>query len=143
MKRQIEIDVDVFIAITNYRQTFEETENDILRRIFAKNSNGELFIDKFSKSRSEANNTIKNVNSSKDWVYDGAHLPEGVKLQKMYKYKKYEAVIKNGTIFYEGKGYETPSAVAMAINGGSNVNGWTFWKYFNEEKVIAGKNWRV
>ncbi|OPY85492.1 MAG: GIY-YIG catalytic domain protein [Smithella sp. PtaU1.Bin162] len=46
-----------------------------------------------------------------------------------YKSKLYKATVrKDGTIFYKGKIYNSPSTAAAAITGRA-MNGWTTWRY--------------
>jgi hypothetical protein len=73
----------------------------------------------------------KTAYGTKDWLFGGVRLPEGTRLQKWYGGTKYEAEIRNGSILFEGVSYQSPSAAAMVITGGSNVSGWNFWKFFD------------
>jgi hypothetical protein len=177
MKKSIEIDIEVHREIESQRVDFEETQNDILRRIFglsnvvgesgpasappqlhAKSglspiqdyqtpsfkpmpaskappaSETELSIGQRIK---EFHNRFSNqffFNKpavARDWQFAGVRLPEGTRLQKWYGGQKYEAEIRDGAIWFEGMSFQSPSAAAMAITGGSNVSGWNFWKYFD------------
>ena len=167
MNRQIEIDLDVHKAIENNRITFEETPNDILRRVFGLPDSITLLVEENSKVEdlivskplyaasmkmpaSAVNNEISDFqkrvlhrrfseSTAKDWIYGRAHLPEGTKLRKWYDRQMVEAVIKDGAIFYNGQAYQSPSAAGMAVTGGSNVNGWIFWEYL-DEKTNRWKN---
>jgi hypothetical protein len=65
----------------------------------------------------------------------GARLREGARLRKWSSNQKIEAIINNGSIFIDGEYYKSPSAAAMAVNGGINVNGWMFWEYFDESSM--------
>jgi hypothetical protein len=158
--KQIEIDLDVHRLIENARSDFEESPNTILRRLlgidrahvsrpdlrmrmrpsfpevrFSKsNSSSDLLSDQISAYQAKAmSRRISGASPTfRDWTFGGVTLPEGTKLQKFLKKQKYEAVIHNGAIFVNGEYHQSPSAAAMAVNGGVNVNGWDFWEYFDE-----------
>ncbi len=159
--KQIEIDLDVHRCIENARSDFNESENNILRRLLgiervykssidSKVSLPFLTLDDETKAANEVSeisekisayqtramsHRIADVNAVvvRNWVYGGASLPEGTKLQKWSRKQKYEAVIHNGSIYVNGEYHQSPSSAAMAVNGGTSVNGWNFWEYFNEE----------
>jgi len=88
---------------------------------------------KFKDFQSPFNEVVipKSTFGTKDWLFGGVRLPEGTRLQKWYGGIKYEAEIRNGSILFEGVSYQSPSAAAMVITGGSNVSGWNFWKFFD------------
>jgi hypothetical protein len=176
MKKSIEIDLDVHRAIEMERRTFEESQNDILRRILGLVALERYTIDgeyygpvNLAKAASIDNpvpdslsppsgnqaqfdaepqaslgERIKEFHSrisgqlfskkpaaARDWQFGGVRLPEGTRLQKWYGGQKYEAEIRDGAIWFDGVSYQSPSAAAMVITGGSNVSGWNFWKFFD------------
>ncbi len=176
MKKSIEIDLDVHRAIEMERRTFEESQNDILRRILGLVALERYTIDgeyygpvNLAKAASIDNSDpdplsslsgnqpqldaepqaslgerIKEFHSrisgqlfskkpaaARDWQFGGVRLPEGTRLQKWYGGQKYEAEIRDGAIWFDGVSYQSPSAAAMVITGGSNVSGWNFWKFFD------------
>lgn len=52
-------------------------------------------------------------------------------IRAMYKGKTYRASVRiNGTIYFSGKLYNSPSHAGHAINGRA-CNGWYFWRYRN------------
>jgi hypothetical protein len=169
MRKQIEIDIAVYRAIEFARIDFEETPNTILRRLLGidkpevspqspklstslmpkksvleEPENGFELSDEISTYQSSVmRNRIQasEIQTPRDWIYGGARLPEGTKLQKWSRGQKHEAIIHNGSIFINGQYHQSPSAAAMAVNGGTSVNGWLFWEYFDEstsrwEKLI-------
>lgn len=158
--KQIDIDLDVHRLIENARLDFEESPNTILRRVLGidrallRMSDHRVIMQhkipevRFMKSEASSNNLsdkiaayqakamserISGANAAaRDWMFGGVTLPEGTKLQKFSRKQKHEAVIHNGAIFVNGEYHQSPSAAAMAVNGGVNVNGWDFWEYFDE-----------
>lgn len=159
--KPIEIDIDVYRCLETARVDFDETPNTILRRLLGidktevvpqKKMLSVSLISKKMMSEEpqkvlELSDEISNYQSSvmqsriqasmaeslRNWVYGGASLPEGTKLQKWLGRQKIEAVIHNGSIFVNGEYHQSPSSAAMAVNGGTNVNGWKFWEYFDED----------
>jgi hypothetical protein len=156
--KQIDIDLDVHRLIENARLNFEESQNAILRRLLGIDRAAELTSGNqiprgtqgvlFRRSSQQPNALAEQIASYqasnmsarlagastavRDWNFGGATLPEGTKLQKFLKKKKVDAVIHNGAIYVNGEYHQSPSAAAMAVNGGVNVNGWDFWEYFYE-----------
>jgi hypothetical protein len=157
--KQIEIDLDVHRLIENARVDFEESHNAILRRLLgidadarsttSDQSRGQSRPAVFFRRSSQPSNSLSDQIAAyqantisarlsgtglatRKWTFGGATLPEGTKLQKFLKKKKVDAVIHNGAIFVNGEYHQSPSAAAMAVNGGVNVNGWDFWEYFDE-----------
>jgi hypothetical protein len=56
--------------------------------------------------------------------------PNGKRLYATWKGKDFKAwVFSSGTVKFKGKLYDTPTAAAMAVNGGMAINGWWLWKY--------------
>ena len=105
----IDIDFDVYKALTSLRESEEDTYNDVLRKL--------LVLDKKSVSRTRGPN----------WVWKGVTLPSGSELRANYKGRLYEAQIKNGVWVQDQATYTSPSAAAYAITK-SGINGWGFWQ---------------
>jgi hypothetical protein len=121
----IEIDFDVFKAITNRRPSEETTENDVLREVLGLPA----------KKR-----TFQNLNfpSPGDWIAKGVRFPVGTEFRANYKGRTHLGRVENGGIVVEGKRYDTPSSAAMAITR-SNVNGWKFW----EARLPGQAGWKM
>ncbi|MCC7233267.1 MAG: DUF2924 domain-containing protein [Bacteroidia bacterium] len=161
MKKEIEIDLDVYRFIESSRQDFDESHNTILRRLFGlepslENRLSPQFLNNIKYSRtsdlteqtpesSPANDVVSffkkrfssriaanNAAGLDDWSYGKVSLPQGTRLRKWYRGQKYEAEIRNGSILFNGTYYQSPSSAAMALTGAGNVNGWEFWEYFDE-----------
>lgn len=161
MKKTIDIDIEVYKAIELARIDFNETQNEILRRILkldqrlnftASKQIPSFMIEDFpeeqlSKNHKSLSDEIRSFQKEKlnskifnsfkyepigEWIYGGVKLKNGTKLQKWYLGTRYEAVIENGSIVFDGQSYQSPSTAAMAITQGANVNGWLFWEYLDE-----------
>jgi hypothetical protein len=162
MKKQIEIDIDVYRFIESARIDFKESQNTILRRLLGIDSDQVvgspgiydqgtemLYLSSEPEKHINLANEIssyqdyilskrirsKELHATRDWIYRGARLREGARLRKWSSNQKIEAIINNGSIYINGEYYKSPSAAAMAVNGGINVNGWMFWEYFDESSM--------
>lgn len=62
----------------------------------------------------------------------GGRIPNGTKLRTVYKSRTFEAEVRGGLIWINGKTYDSPSSAARAVGHGS-VNGWTAWEYRDKE----------
>lgn len=116
---QISIDLDVYKAIQQNLKSFNDTPNQVLRRIFGLSTTDE----KSSVPQREA------------MYVKGALLKDGLRLQKRFKGRMLEATVENGKIIYDGRSYTSPSGAAGAATG-KNVNGWRFWEYFDDTSGI-------
>ena len=106
----IEIDFDVYKALTNLREDEAVSYNDVLRRLL--NLGGSP-----TEPRSEESGC----------AIQGVTFPEGTRFQVRYKGVLYTAEIKNGRwVGNDGKVRTSPSDAATAITH-TNVNGWRFW----------------
>lgn len=109
---QIDVDFDVFKALTNKRATEDVTYNDVLREVLS-----------ISPGRN-----IEPVSLEKGGcVFKGVFLPNGTQLRVRYKGTLYTAEIKQGRwIDQLGIARSSPSDAASAITH-TQVNGWRFW----------------
>ena len=121
----IEIDFDVFKAITYRRPSEETTENDVLREVFGLPT----------KKRSSLDLVTPQVGG---WVAKGIRFPAGTEFRANYKGRTHLARAEDGGMVVEGKKYDTPSSAAMAITK-SNVNGWKFW----EARLPGQAGWKM
>jgi hypothetical protein len=113
--RTIEVDFDVFKALTLRRPTESVTENDVLREL--------LGLPRAGRSPT----TVVSTPEPGAWVSKGVRFPPGTEFRAHYKGETHLARVDNGALVLSGQRYDTPSAAAMAITG-SPVNGWTFWE---------------
>ena len=110
---QIDIDFEVFKALTNDRETEDVTYNDVIRKLLKL---------KTKKSENSA------ANGKKPWVVSDTTFPAGSEFMADYKGKTHSGIAKDGKLeLSDGSKFTTPSAAAVHITG-SNVNGWRFWK---------------
>lgn len=110
----IEVDFDVFKALTARRATEDVTENDVLRQLLRLPARGSPMM-------------TSNSPGPEDWVTKGVRLPVGTELRATYKGQTYLARVSSGALVYDSKRFNSPSAAAMSITG-NPVNGWTFWE---------------
>lgn len=110
----IEIDFDVYKALTAKRATESVTHNMVLREILGLGNP----VDRETNAR-----------GGDGWAMQGVHFPEGTLFQVVYKGARYSAEIKDGRwIGGDGTPRKSPSDAATAITG-NNVNGWRFWSF--------------
>ncbi len=112
--RTIEVDFDVFKAITMRRSSEEVTENDVLR-------------DLLGLPPKRAMPTATGGPAPGDWVTKGVRFPVGTEFRANYKGQTYLARVEGGALVLNGQQFDSPSAAAVSITG-NPVNGWTFWE---------------
>jgi hypothetical protein len=113
---QIEIDFDVFKAITAMRVTESVTANDVLRHLFGLVPVREQHVPTPTHEEEHADLTVK-----------GVSFPHGTEFRAIYKQRKHTGVVQDGALIVNGNAFYSPSAAGKAITG-SNVNGWNFWE---------------
>lgn len=121
----IEIDFDVFKALTLRRPTENVSENDVLRELLG-----------LPAKRSRA--AAPHAPAPGDWVVKGVRFPSGTEFRATYKGQTYLGRVEGGALVLSGKRYDTPSAAAMSITG-NPVNGWTFW----EARLSGEAGWKI
>jgi hypothetical protein len=119
--RTIEVDFDVFKALTLRRPTESVTENDVLRELLGLSP----ALRSLSAAR-EASVVVPPIDPD-SWLSKGVRFPAGTEFRAHYKGETHLARVEKGALVLVGKRYDTPSAAAMAITN-SPVNGWTFWE---------------
>ena len=105
----LDVDFDVFKALTNRRATEAVTYNDVLRELLSLGKN------------SAAPPTVL-----PGWTWKGVTLPNGTELRSEHRGKAYTATIVDGAWIQDGQEFGSPSAAAYAITQ-SGINGWLFW----------------
>ncbi|MCW2338912.1 putative CopG family antitoxin [Sphingobium sp. B2D3A] len=144
---QIEIDFDVFKALTALRHNEADGYNDVLRRLLKLPNRenavtnallagmSEAEVDALMRRPAGGNVLAPYMNGA--W-FNGVLFPNGTKLKADYKGRTYFAEIQNGQwLDSNGIVRTSPSDAAGAITG-NNVNGWRFW----HAKGPADANWR-
>lgn len=111
----IQVDFDVFKALTMRRPSEEVTENDILRQLLGLPSRKPPAVP-------------PGVPNPADWIAKGVRFPAGTEFRAVYKGQTYLARVEGGALMLSGKRFDSPSAAAMSITGDKPVNGWTFWE---------------
>jgi hypothetical protein len=123
--RTIEVDFDVFKAITLRRPSEDVSENDVLRQLLG------------LPSRKPSSAPVA-VPAAGDWVTKGVRFPAGTEFRATYKGQTYLARVEAGALVLNDKRYDSPSAAAMSITG-NPVNGWTFW----EARLPGQAGWKM
>ncbi len=121
----IEVDFDVFKALTMRRASEHVTENDVLRQMLGLSSKKEPTV---PAARPEAG----------DWITKGVRFPAGTEFRAKYKGQTWLGRVEGGALVVNGKRYDTPSAAAVAITE-NPVNGWTFW----ECRLPGQAGWKI
>ena len=109
----IEIDFDVFKALTNRRASEATTYNDVLREL----------LDLPSPADQQTHDRTEGC------TMQGVFFPEGTQFQVVYKGSVHRAQINGGRwVGDDGRARRSPSDAAVAITK-NNVNGWRFWSF--------------
>lgn len=121
--RSIEIDLDVHKCLEAERRGFDETPNDVLRRLLklkpnAKRPNG-----------ADSDPTA----GGRPWSGKGVTLPHGTLLRMEYNGKGHSGQIDNGEWLVEGSRFNSPSAAAGGVartRAGKppSLDGWGYWQ---------------
>lgn len=111
----IDVDFDVYKALTARRASEDVTENDVLRELLR------------LSPRKGASASAPGPTSAGEWVTKGVRFPAGTELRAKYKGRTYLAKVETGALVLNGERFDSPSAAAMSITG-KPVNGWTFWE---------------
>jgi len=112
--KTIEVDFDVFKAITMRRPSEEVSENDVLRDL--------LGLPARSSMATAVGSPAKG-----DWITKGVRFPVGAEFRANYQGQTYLGRVESGALVVNGKRFDSPSAAAMSITE-YPVNGWTFWE---------------
>lgn len=112
--RTIEVDFDVYKALTMRRPAEDVSENDVLREM--------LRLPPKRQSTASVSGAAPG-----DWVTKGVRFPAGTEFRANYKGQTYLARVDSGALVLNGERFDTPSSAAMSITK-NPVNGWTFWE---------------
>lgn len=125
--QSVEIDFEVFKALTALRTSEQDSYNDVLRSLL------KLASKKFTQSPEQMSRASQ---AEKIWQTGGVNFPAGTEFRARYKGKVYVGTIDKGALLVNGKRAVNPSSAASMITG-NNVNGWRFW-----EARLPGQPWR-
>ena len=123
----IEIDFDVYKALTARRGDETVSYNDVLRTLLGLSQPTAGLRRLFGLGGGRAAVSDSSKGSVTDWSYKGIRFPAGTSLRAKYKGQVHVARIDRGGIVVGGKRFATPSDAARAVTG-TNVNGWRFWQ---------------
>ena len=112
--RTIEVDFDVFKAITMRRASEDVSENDVLRELLG-----------LPRKKSPPHPQASAVPG--DWVTKGVRFPAGTEFRATYKGQTWLARVEGGALVLNDNRFDSPSAAAISITG-NPVNGWNFWQ---------------
>lgn len=122
----INVDFDVYKALTNRRSSEDVTYNDVLRELL-----------KLSPRKS-SNVLTESVSGKGDWVCKNVYFPSGTEFRAIYKGRTYRGKVESGALIVDDKRFNSPSAAAVAITD-NPVNGWTFW----ECQLPGRSSWQI
>lgn len=131
--RSIEIDFDVHKHIEIARLAFDESPNDVLRRLLAINT---------SRTPAAVAAEIQKPKGSA-WYGKGVELPHGTELRMEYNGKIHLGQIDNSVWKVEGTQSSSPSDAAASVartkdGGKPSLNGWNYWHV----KRPTDRTWR-
>ena len=138
--QQIDIDFEVFKALTSRRRSESHTYNEVIRELLDIDCGS--VVHKLTPMH-ELQSTIANIAKggrvpTSGFVIRGLFLPNGTLLRATHKGATYGAQIADGKwLSDDGSIYGSPSAAASAITQ-NNVNGWRFW----QAKRPSDPDWR-
>ncbi len=125
---QIEVDFDVFKALTALRTHEGHTYNNVLRKLLGLGDNVVHRLEASSVSGEPPIASAPTLTMNSGLALKGVFLPDGTLLRAIYKGKLHQAKIENGEwVDQLGRRHTSPSAAARAISG-TNINGWRFWQ---------------
>jgi hypothetical protein len=121
----IEVDFDVFKALTLRRPSEQVSENDVLRQLLG-----------LPQRQSASAPPV--APQAGDWIVKGVRFPAGTEFRATYKGEIYLGRVEGGALVLSGQRYDTPSSAAMSITR-NPVNGWTFW----QARLPGQAGWKV
>ncbi|MBO9576291.1 MAG: DUF4357 domain-containing protein [Sphingobium sp.] len=133
---QIEIDFDVYKALTARRESEADGYNSVLRRVLGlppsptANAGAASEIARLlshsQHSAGKPDRVVEALLQGGAW-FNNVGFPEGTAFRAIYKGTPHLAQIKDGRwVGTDGIVRNSPSEAASAISG-TNVNGWRFW----------------
>lgn len=123
----IEIDFDVYKALTARRSDETVSYNDVLRTLLGMGQPTAGLRRLFGLGGAKPTPSGSSKGDVADWNYKGIRFPAGTGLRAKYKGYVHNARIERSGIVLNGKRFATPSDAARAVTG-TNINGWRFWQ---------------
>lgn len=130
----IDIDFEVYKALTLLRPSEDVTYNDVLRQILKLDANICENNPVVSSSPVEIKplepkpiETKQVAVPCRDWIVGKVIFPEGTRFRAKYQGRIREGIVKDGVLEVDGIPYASPSGAAVAVTG-SRWNGWRFWE---------------
>ncbi|RME35463.1 MAG: DUF2924 domain-containing protein [Gammaproteobacteria bacterium] len=133
----IEVDFEVFKELTLRRPREEVSYNDVIRELLGLSPAQRKDIAPLREALVDA--LACAPSATEGWTTKGVSFPPGTEFRAVYKGETYHARVEEGRLVLDGKGYDSASAAAMAITGGSPVNGWRFW----ECRLPGHQDWQL
>jgi hypothetical protein len=132
---RIEIDFDVFKALTSLRDAESITYNDVVRELLVRLEYLKPVTKPILKLESTKPPTVP-------FASKGITFPHGTEFRAHYKGQVYMARVENGTIVFDNKSFSDRrfssfSGAAVAITK-HPVDGWIFW----ECRIPGEASWR-
>ncbi len=134
----IEIDWDVYKAISLYRNEDAQTVNDVLRFVFSEE------IEQVREPRQRYWNPRRQVaekaaaasqsnNANLPFVTGKALFADGTPFRLIYRGRVYNAIVRNGSLVLEGskETFANLSRAAMKITGGQVISAWDRWDFYD------------
>jgi len=123
--RTIEIDFDVHRLIEIERRGFDETPNDVLRRLLGCEPNNEPV--KITGNKQLA------TTRQRPWSTDGVTLPHGTSIRMSYNGHIYSGSIQDGFWVVGGEKFTSPSGAAGGVaitkkGTKTKLDGWIYWQ---------------
>lgn len=125
---QIDIDFDVYKALTSLRRAEDDLYNDVIRRLLKLAESDTSADDAPDHMKPVFRNALARTGDDRDGAWIGnVYFPNGTRFRATYKGQTFRAEIRNNRWVDEtGEVRQSPSEAASAISG-TNVNGWRFW----------------
>jgi predicted CopG family antitoxin len=128
----IEVDFDVYQALTLLRKNEMDSYGDVIRRLLRlseiESAAGDARDQVVSSNKNILANLLRNTPDTMEGAWIGnVHFPNGTRFRATYKGRTFRAEIReNLWVGEDGKLRKSPSEAASAISG-TSVNGWRFW----------------
>lgn len=129
---QIDVDFDVYKALTLLRRSEEDSHSDVLRRLMTLSDELPAGSDLEDQVKAKPDNILLLLRHENKGAASGAWIgnvffPNGTQFRATYKGRTFHAEIED-QIWLDENGItrQSPSEAAGAISG-TKVNGWRFW----------------